>query len=392
MLKINHYFCLFLLFWFPLVTLGQIPSGYYTSAAGKSGQELQVALYDIIKGHTVQSYTPGVWNAFYTTDVKANGKVWDMYSDIPGGTPPYEYTLGSSQCGSGGGGVEGDCYSREHSFPKSWFDDDSPMNTDLFHIYPVDQYVNNMRSNYPFGEVSSPTWTSANGSKKGPCVVPGYTGTVFEPRDEYKGDFARTYFYMATRYQNVIASWPAYDPIGATVLAGNSYPAYKTWYLGLMIEWHEADPVSAKETARNDSIYKIQGNRNPYIDHPEYVAEVWEPGSSTLPEPTSFPANFSAHNIHLQWSDATGTTIPDAYLIRMSSTGFDDIVTPSDGVTIPNSATDQNVANGVREVWFSELDPNTTYYFRIFGYVFTDNGHDYKTDGTIPQTSVTTQP
>jgi hypothetical protein len=215
---------------------------------------------------------------------------------------------------------------------------------------------------------------------------------VFEPRDEYKGDFARTYFYMATRYQNVIATWPAHDPIGATVLSGNSYPAFKTWYVALLIAWHTADPVSQKEINRNNVVFGIQDNRNPYIDHPEYVAAVWNPGSVVLTEPTNYPTGFSAHNIHLQWTDATGTTIPDAYLVRMSSIGFDDIVTPSDGVAVSNGPNDKNVANGIQEAWFTGLNASTAYYFKIFGYVINEEGYDYKTDGAVPQVQKTTGP
>ena len=365
------------------------PAGYYDPAAGLTGEALQTALYNIIDSHTVVSYTPGVWNAFYTTDDRPGGKVWDMYSDIPGGTPPYEYSLGTDQCGNAS--QEGDCYSREHSFPKSWFDDTSPMNTDLFHIYPVDQYVNLMRSNYPFGEVDVPTWTSLNGSRRGPCVAQGYTGTVFEPRDEYKGDFARTYFYMATRYRNLIAGWENLDPLGSVVLAGNSYPAYDSWYLDLLLAWHAGDPVSQKELDRNDAIYAIQGNRNPYIDHPEFATSVWAPGG-VLPEPTNHPTGFSGHNIRLQWSDATGGTVPDAYLVRMSSTGFGSIPAPTDGVSYPTSATDKNVANGIQEAWFTGLNPSATYYFKIFGYVVTETGNDYKTDGAVMQVQQTTGP
>lgn len=261
---------------------GQVPPGYYNQAAGQNGEALQIALYNIIKGHTVISYS-NVWNAFYSTDKKTNGKVWDMYSDVPGGTPPYEFIFGSSQCGVGGGGVEGDCYSREHSFPKSWFNDLSPMNTDLFHIFPTDQYVNNMHSNYPFAAVGTITAISLNGSKKGICSTIGYSGIVFEPIDAYKGDFARAYFYMATRYENVIATWSS-NSNAAAVLDGTSYPAFKTWYLNLLISWHNLDPVSAKEVARNDSVFKIQHNRNPFIDHPEYVDSVWMP-SGPQPEP-----------------------------------------------------------------------------------------------------------
>jgi len=373
-----------------------IPPGYYDPAIGKSGQTLQIALYNIIKGHYVVSYTPGVWNAFYTTDVKPNGKVWDMYSDVPGGTPPFEYTLGSNQCGVGGGGTEGDCYSREHSFPKSWFDDVSPMNTDLNHIFPTDQYVNNMHSNYPFAIVGTVDTTSLNGCKKGSCASPGYIATVFEPIDEYKGDFARAYFYMATRYQNIISGWSAFDPMAAAVLDGSSYPAFETWYLNLLISWHNADTVSPKEIARNNVVYGIQSNRNPYIDHPEYVAAVWTP-LGPKPEPTNHVTGFVASSgnpsysaIKLDWSDATGTVLPDGYLIRGSATGFVDILAPTDGIAIADGGLDKNIGSGIQTCTISGLSPDTRYYFKIFPYSNMGALINYKTDGTIPSATDTT--
>ncbi len=283
----------------------QPPSGYYNNAEGLKGQALQVALYNIIKDHTSRSYA-NLWTDFQSTDKKGNGKVWDMYSDVPGGTPAYEYNFGSDQCGNYGG--EGDCYNREHSWPKSWFNDATPMYTELFHLVPTDGYVNGKRSNYPFGEVGSASWTSTNGSKVGSCNFPGYSGTVFEPIDAYKGDFARNYFYMATRYQNVIAGWENNDSNGDAVMNGTSYPAFETWVVNLLLAWHEADPVSAKEIARNNAVFAIQHNRNPYIDHPEYAVMVWDPyvGISTIayntaqlqvwPMPVSSQLNFTIDN------------------------------------------------------------------------------------------------
>jgi endonuclease I len=257
----------FLVFFITNILCGQIPNGYYDKAQGLSGATLKTALYNIIKGHTVQSYTPGVWNAFLTTDKKANGKVWDMYSDVPGGIPPYEWTFVTQQCGNYSG--EGNCYNREHSFPQSWFNDATPMTTELFHIYPTDGFVNSKRSNYPFGEVTSPSWTSRNGSKLGSNSTAGYSGTVFEPINEYKGDFARTYFYMATRYEDVIKNW------NSVVLDKSAFPVYVKWHLDLLIKWHEQDPVSQKELERNNAVYLIQKNRNPFIDYPEFVASIW---------------------------------------------------------------------------------------------------------------------
>jgi endonuclease I len=374
----------------------QIPAGYYSTAAGKTGQTLQVALYNIIKGHNVLNYTPGVWNAFYSTDLKSNGKIWDMYSDVPGGVPPYDFFPGSDQCGVGGGGMEGDCYSREHSFPKSWFDDQAPMNTDLFHIFPADQYVNNMHSNFPFAVVGTATAVSLNGSKKGSCATTGYTGTVFEPIDAYKGDFARAYFYMATRYQNVIATWPAYDPMAEAVLDGTSYPAFKTWYLNMLIAWHNQDPVSAKEVARNDSVYKLQLNRNPFIDHPEYVASVWQP-SGPKDEPTNHAANFIATTgyppysvAQFTWTDATGTVIPDGYLIRGSTTGYTNISVPVDGIPVPDGGMDKNTGPGIQSAQITGLPANAICYFRIFPFTNSGNQINYKTNGVVPSDTVKT--
>ncbi len=261
-------YIIYLVFLISSVTIAQIPPNYYDNAIGKEGDIMKQALHDIIDNHTVISYSQ-IWTSCQTTDKKANGKVWDMYSDNPGGTPPYEYTFVSDQCGNYSG--ENSCYNREHSFPKSWFNNANPMITDIFHIYPTDGYVNGRRSNYPFGEVSNATWTSLNGSELGANTTAGYTGTVFEPIDEYKGDFARTYFYMATRYFGEDANWS-----GSPMVDG-AEP--KTWALNMLYQWHIQDTVSTKEIERNNAVYGIQNNRNPYIDHPEWVDSVWFPNT-----------------------------------------------------------------------------------------------------------------
>ncbi len=246
-----------------LVVWAQIPANYYNTTTGLSGTPLRSALHDIIDNHSSKSYS-SLLTYYQTTDKKANGKVWDMYSDNPGGTPPYEFTF-SQNCGNYS--TEGDCWNREHSWPQSWFNSSSPMVSDLFHVYPTDGKVNGWRSNYPYGEVSNPTITTLNGGKLGPCSFPGYSGTVFEPIDEYKGDFARTYFYMCTRYYTEDSGWQTNDMITGANL--------KPWAVDLLKKWHQQDPVSAKEIARNNAVYGIQGNRNPYIDHPEFVCMIW---------------------------------------------------------------------------------------------------------------------
>lgn len=248
----------------------QAPAEYYKNAEGKNGYDLKTALYNIIKGHNSQSYA-SLWQHFKTTDkdnyYEKDGSVLDMYSENPTGADPYNFKWGSNQCGKYQ--KEGDCYNREHSFPKSWFGKKLPMHTDLFHLYPTDGTVNGKRGNHPFGEVGTATWTSKNGSKVGTSSINGFSGVVFEPIDEFKGDFARTYFYMATRYQNVVSSW------SSPMLNNTNKQVFKDWAVQMLLKWHTQDPVSQKEIDRNNAIYKIQKNRNPFIDHPEYVNSIW---------------------------------------------------------------------------------------------------------------------
>jgi endonuclease I len=243
----------------------QIPVGYYNTAQGLTGNPLKIALHSIIDNHTQISYN-GLWTAYKKTDIKANGKVWDMYSDIPSGTPPYNFTFVTDECGNYA--VEGDCYNREHSWPQSWFNSLSGPSSDLFHLYPTDGKVNGIRSNYPYGNVNVASLSTLNGSKLGACSDLGYSQTVFEPIDEYKGDLARTYFYMSTRYYSEDGGW---STSGATNKS-NILP----WQMNVLLQWNQQDPVSAKEIARNDSVYyKFQNNRNPFIDHPEWADSIW---------------------------------------------------------------------------------------------------------------------
>ena len=258
----------------------QGPNGseyYYKDADGKKGAALKTALCGIIYNKTERDYDD-LWTDFRSTDKRpTDGKVWDMYSGIT------NYTFGTDQAGNYS--AEGDKYNREHSFPKSWFGisgSNIPKGpgTDLFHLYPTDGYVNGMRSNYPFGETSSPTYSSVGGfSKLGPCSYPGYTGKVFEPNDLYKGDFARTYFYMVTCYENLIETWYEKNSESHPTLDGKKYPGLSSWQLSMLMKWAKNDEVSAKERARNIAVAGIQNNRNPFIDYPgleEYIWGEWQ--------------------------------------------------------------------------------------------------------------------
>ncbi len=255
---------------FALALQATIPAAWQTKYAtcnGRKGAALKTALYKIIASHTQKSYS-SLWDCYTTTDVHTDGTIWDMYSTVTDGTLyPTDH--------SGNYTAEGDLLNREHSVPSSWFGKAYPMYSDLFHVIPVDGYINGMRSNLPYGETSSPTKTSSGGfSKYGPCDSSiGYSGTIFEPNDEYKGDLARNYFYMATCYEDNVATWTS-DMFG-----GTTYPAFTSWAQTMLVRWATNDVVSAKEIARNEAVYAIQGNRNPFIDYPGLEEYVW--GSKT---------------------------------------------------------------------------------------------------------------
>ncbi len=289
--KITRFVLLLALFLATVQTaLAAAPGNYYNSAYGKSDEALMSAMTSIIRQHKALGYN-ALWDAFKTTDTDAQGYIIDMYSNCK--YRPTDHGGSASYVGDG--------FNREHSFPKSWFDDNTPMYTDLFHLYPTDIKVNNQRSNYPFGECAGGTRLS-NGSlygkgKLGSSTFAGYSGTVFEPDDEYKGDFARTYFYMVTCYKAELPSWSGSPQLN---YSANRYKAFSTWSINLLVKWARLDPVSEKEIKRNDAVYGIQGNRNPFIDNPELFEYIWgdkqhEPwhgGGDPEPSITS-PANGS---------------------------------------------------------------------------------------------------
>lgn len=236
--------------------------------------EMKGQLKNLTNPHTVYSYDD-VWTAFptidiylprYPCDVNAS-HIPDVYSAYCW-EPDNSSTTGA-QCGNYK--KEGDCFNREHLWPKSWFggfDYGANAQTDFYELWPTDGYVNGLRGNYPFGEidVSTMTYNSTSGCMIGKCNNADYTGTCFEPNDQMKGDFARSYFYLSTTYWN---EWSCCETDGTN----GSY--MKPWMENIMRQWHAQDPVDDLEMSRNDVIYtQWQHNRNPFIDHPEWVDSI----------------------------------------------------------------------------------------------------------------------
>ena len=262
---------------------------YYQAADGKKAAELKSALFAIISPHTIQTYTYGVWDAINSYDLRDDGKIWDIYSNISNFTPKTDQDKGEQW------DVEAQRYNREHSMPKSWFNEAAqdnystnvyPMYTDLHHMFPTDAYINSMRSNYPYGEVGEKiTKQSAGGfSKFGRCTdelgykISGQNGRVFEPNDQYKGDLARVYFYMATAYEsykNEKGVTRSPKDWKSDMLTSDIYPFFTDWALKMLLRWAANDPISEKEIKRNEAIYAIQGNRNPFVDYPGLEQYIW---------------------------------------------------------------------------------------------------------------------
>lgn len=256
MVKKNICFIVAILF----TALATAQSQYYTSIDGvKGGETLKTALYNLIKVHERISYGSGAaatWGAFYSTDRNpANNQVYDMYS------AEVRYF------GDKGAAISG--MNIEHSVAKSWWGGTkNDAYCDLHHLNPSDQDANSRKGNFPMAELESETWNNGV-TYVGKATINGSSVSAFEPCDEYKGDFARTYMYMFTCYQNLTYeyTWMNYE--------NSAYPTLKPWAVELLLKWNKQDPVSQKEINRNNAVYEIQGNRNPYIDYPQLAEYVW---------------------------------------------------------------------------------------------------------------------
>jgi endonuclease I len=312
------------------------PASYYNGLTGLTCNQLKAALYGKIStGYEEQAYG-SFWASFEKTDKRRNDAntkdiVWDMYTDKPAATGECEYVFVTNQDnGSQPGNAECQAFNREHSMPKSWFGGDvEPMYTDMFEIIPADKYLNSEHANYPYGEVNAGaggTKTYNNGTRLGQSSVAGVSGLVFEPIDAYKGDVARGYLYMITRYHNIVAGWDKLDPNGDRALDGKQYPGFEIPYLKMLLKWHHADPVSQKEINRNNAIYCIQKNRNPFIDHPEYVDLVWNSncsGAEALPvDLISFKGLLAGNHVKLFWEVANERNLKQ-YIVERSVNGKD---------------------------------------------------------------------
>ncbi len=365
-----------------LIRIGfaQIPAGYYDSASGLDDAALKAVLNDIIDGHTEYPYTSSgtdVWDILKISDRDPNNSsnVMTVYT---------QYSIDAAQEYNDGAG-----WSREHVWAKSHGDfGTSPgAGTDLHNLKPEDVSINSTRNNKDFddgGEAVADNSPPAGYDGSTDCFD---TSTTFEPPDSLKGDVARIIFYMVTRYEgeNGEVDLEMVD-YADSAPAGEAYHGVQS----TLYSWHTSDAVSTFETNRNDVIYSYQGNRNPFIDHPEYANYIWGGESPTTnAEPTNHVTSFSSgREITITWTDPTSGTLPDGYLIKMSTISYANISDPTDGTVETASTTKKYVSYGVQTATMSPLSGSDTYYIKIYPYTNSGANIDYKTDSP-QQTTIT---
>ena len=314
------FFCILI----PFFGFSQIPAGYYDGTSGLNGYDLKSKLHDII------SAKPIAWNysdlpnfygqtdldKYYDYDSGNSSYLLDMYSYNPTGTTAYHYTKDNLISSAN---AEGLGYNREHMMPQSSFNSNYPMYSDLFFVIPTDARINQLRSNYPYGMAGTTNyWLFTNGSKINKNGTPnsGYTGRVYEPINEFKGDIARGLLYYVVRYEGKLNSFNFYNgtsPANDTSpLDGTEEKAYEDWYIAMLLQWHNNDPVSQKEIDRNNAVFSVQKNRNPFVDHPEWVNAIWTqmPAVVVPQAPTGLNSSqTSAYFVNLNWTHSTDPNI-----------------------------------------------------------------------------------
>jgi endonuclease I len=356
----------------------QAPAGYYDGTAGLTGYALKSKLHDIIAakninwhyGDLTNYYNQTDLDKYYDHDATNTTILLDMYSEIPTGPDSYEYTTANI---IGSAGAEGLGWNREHMMPQSTFYSNYPMYSDLFYVVPTDARINQLRSNYPYGIVGSTIYyTFSNTSRIGNCAIPGmtYTGRVYEPINEFKGDVARSILYFAVRYEGKLGTFnfnnsanPASD---TNPLDGTEERSFDPAYITMLLQWSTQDPVSQKEIDRNNAVYNLQKNRNPFIDNPAWISAIWgQTPDTVVPQmPTNLTVTQnSAYFSTLSWTPSSSTDVI-GYKIYQNGT----LIASTKNSTIS----------------IDHLTPSTTYMYTVKAY---DSGYLLSADSNTASTT-----
>lgn len=369
----------------PMIAHAQAPDGYYAGTENLSGYALKTRLHNIISAKNYNwhyddlksLYGQTDIDRYYDYDASNNTYLLDIYSNNPSGTTAYHYTLNNIISSAS---AEGLGWNREHMMPQSSFNSAYPMYSDLFFVVPTDARINQLRSNYPYGKAGSTVYYNfTNGSKQALNGTPNatYTGRVYEPIDEFKGDVARALLYFAVRYEGKLNSFNystnANDPTkDQNPLNGTEEKAYEDWYVAMLLNWHQQDPVSQREIDRNNAVFSIQKNRNPFIDHPEWVSQIWSQTPDNIapgaPSQLLIEKN-SAYFISLKWQLSPEADVLGYRIYQ-------------DNVLIGTSKTNTFTAD--------HLLPNTNYNFTVKAYdtSYLESPQSNTTNGTTLENDV----
>ncbi|AYN02461.1 endonuclease [Chryseobacterium sp. 3008163] len=341
----------------------QIPAGYYDGTTDLTGYTLKSKVHEIISANNVNWHYSDLPNYYNQTDLDKyydhgtsnTSFLLDIYSEIPLGPDAYEYT--SANLLSGAGAAEGLGYNREHAVPQSTFNSNYPMYSDLHFVIPTDARINNLRSNYPYGIGNSTVHhTFSNTSRIANSAIPNYvyTNRVYEPINEFKGDIARMLLYFGVRYEDKLPSFnystninPAVD---RSALDGTAERAFDPAYITMLLQWHQQDPVSQREIDRNNAVYNIQKNRNPFVDNPQWVNTIWTQTPDAIAPQAPLNLNSTqagAYFTNLTWSSSTSTDVI-GYNIYQNGTYL--TTTKSNSIIIDH------------------LNPSTSYSFTVRAY------------------------
>ena len=373
--------------------MAQAPAGYYDGTSGLTGYALKTKLHDIISAKNINWHYGDLQDYYKQTDLDvyydhntSNNPYFntatnttdyillDIYSEKPSGADSYEYT---SENIIGSANAEGLGWNREHMMPQSTFYSNYPMYSDLFYVVPTDARINQLRNIYPYGIANSTVfYTFSNTSKIGNSAIPNYayTGRVYEPIDEFKGDIARSLLYFAVRYEGKLGSFKFVNSTSSNPnptndqcpLDGTEERAFDDAYIAMLLQWSNQDPVSQREIDRNNAVYTIQKNRNPFVDNPSWVNAIWSqtPDNIAPQAPTNLSVSQnSAYFTTLSWTPSASMDVI-GYKIYQN------------GTLIGTSKTNTFYAD--------HLTPSTAYNFTVKAY---DNGYLYSADSNSVSTT-----
>ncbi|MCG2793222.1 MAG: endonuclease [Weeksellaceae bacterium] len=350
---------LLILFFLPILAFAQTPpADYYSGTENLSGYALKSKLHDIISTKVYTYNYDDLKTTVNQTDLdkyyENDGTILDIYSEIPTGPDAYNYTSANI---IGSASAEGQGWNREHMMPQSSFNSAYPMYADLFFVVPTDARINQLRSDYPYAKAgSSIYYTFTNGSKQAlnGTANATYTGRVFEPIDEFKGDVARTLLYFVVRYEGKLRNFKFTTNIDPTKdvnpLDGTEEKAYENWYIAMLLLWNQQDHVSQREIDRNNTVFSLQKNRNPFIDHPEWIDAIWNQTSDNVAPsaPSSLLlARNSAYFVDLNWQSSPESDVIGYHIYQ-------------DNVLVASSKTSS--------LSIDHLMPNTNYNFTVKAY------------------------